>query len=159
MNSEARKAKNRERMRELRLDPAFRAKELESNKQYRERNREKVNAATNKWRNKKYQSNAGFRLSQKLKAIEAYHNVREQLFNGYGNQCSCCGESERAFLELDHVNGGGNKHFASHKSPVNLYREVIKAGFPSIYRLLCANCNRGRQRNLGTCPHQNGGLS
>ena len=85
---------------------------------------------------------------------QAYRALRDRLFAGYGNACACCGERERDFLELDHVNGGGKKHYASHKSPASLYREVIMAGSPPIYRLLCANCNRGRQRKGGVCPHQ-----
>ena len=83
-----------------------------------------------------------------------YRRLRDRLFAGYGSTCACCGETERAFLELDHVNGGGKKHYASFTSPLSLYREVILAGFPPIYRLLCANCNRGRQRSGGVCPHQ-----
>lgn len=152
VNSEALKAVNRDRMRWLRLDPAFRAKE----KEYKRTHPEVSRRAVKKYATRKYREDPEFRAKQIGYAQKSYKKLRQILFAGYGNVCACCGEKESVFLELDHVNGGGSKHFASHKSPLNLYREVIAANFPPIYRLLCANCNRGRQRNAGICPHQAG---
>ena len=60
--------------------------------------------------------------------------------------------SERLFLEVDHVNGGGAKHYREHTA-IAVYNDLIRAGFPSTFQLLCSNCNRGRQRNGGICPH------
>ena len=70
----------------------------------------------------------------------------------YGGECcSCCGETEIAFLTIDHIGGGGGKHRAEVGS--NIYPWLIKSGFPLGYRVLCMNCNwvmrEGRQ-----CPHQ-----
>lgn len=31
--------------------------------------------------------------------------------------------------------------------------EIIAAGFPAEYQILCFNCNIGRSRNGGRCPH------
>ena len=82
-----------------------------------------------------------------------YLKLRTKLFDGYGNKCVCCGETEPLFLELDHVHGGGAKEYKA-TNPANVYRRLIKENFPAGYQLLCSNCNRGRQRNGGTCPHQ-----
>jgi hypothetical protein len=32
----------------------------------------------------------------------------------------------------------------------------VKHNFPPGFRLLCSNCNFGRARNHGVCPHQEG---
>lgn len=32
--------------------------------------------------------------------------------------------------------------------------EIIDQGFPPSFRVLCYNCNSGRARNRGVCPHQ-----
>ena len=84
---------------------------------------------------------------------EYYAKLRSDLFEGYGSLCACCGETEKMFLEIDHVRGGGKKHYKA-KTPNGVYRQIINEGFPEDYQLLCANCNRGCQRNGGTCPHQ-----
>lgn len=76
------------------------------------------------------------------------------LINGYGGKCSCCGESEHAFLSIDHVNGGGGKHRREIGSSSTLYRNIIREGFPKTFQLLCHNCNHGRYINGGICPHK-----
>src|SRR3990167_5885988 len=55
---------------------------------------------------------------------------RAQLIEAYGSKCNCCGEQEKAFLVIDHVNGGGNKERAILKYPNNFYPHIIKQGFP-----------------------------
>lgn len=37
-----------------------------------------------------------------------------------------------------------------------MYRWAILNGFPDELQLLCFNCNCGRQRNGGVCPHVDG---
>jgi hypothetical protein len=72
----------------------------------------------------------------------------------YGGRCVCCGEAEPAFLVLDHVNGGGRQHLLQAGNTDMIYREVLAAGCPADYRLLCYNCNSGRSVNGGLCPHE-----
>ena len=83
-------------------------------------------------------------------------SVRAELLAAYGGRCACCGESEPIFLELDHTNGGGTKHRTTiGRSSKTIYCLLKRQGFPkSGYQLLCANCNQGRHRNGGTCPHK-----
>lgn len=87
---------------------------------------------------------------------------RKQILEAYGGHCVCCGECEPRFLELDHIYGlsenekADNLHCRKHNTfGSRLYQTVVRLGFPKDkYRLLCSNCNRGRWRNGGKCPHE-----
>lgn len=140
-------------MRQYRLDPARREKEYERNRRYSKAHRDIINPIKTKYR----QSRSGdpqYMAQQAKNVRSTYQRLRDKIFSAYGNKCACCGETERDFFEIDHVHGGGAKHFHSHSSPTGVYREIVRAGFPADYRILCANCNRGRQRNGGVCPHE-----
>ena len=83
--------------------------------------------------------------------------LRDECFEGYGGKCACppCGETNQLFLTLDHVNrdGAAERRRFDHKSNLQTYRLAIEEGFPDRYQLLCFNCNCGRERNDGICPH------
>jgi hypothetical protein len=84
-----------------------------------------------------------------------WHKYKAQIFAAYGGICACCGEDEPSFLSIDHVHGGGN----AHRREVGggnrrMMLQIIKAGYPPEYQLLCFNCNCGRALNGGVCPHQ-----
>ena len=84
------------------------------------------------------------------------HLKRQQIvFEHFGAKCACCGETEPCFLTVDHIGGGGGKlrHKGRHGS---IYIWLIKNNFPAGFQLLCTNCNHGRYRNGGICPHQEG---
>lgn len=88
------------------------------------------------------------KLRLKLQAIEYYS---DKTF-----KCACCGEDDIRFLQIDHINGGGNGHrralgekSASHQ----LTRWLKVNNYPPGYQVLCANCNIARSV-YGTCPHQ-----
>jgi hypothetical protein len=89
------------------------------------------------------------RHRQRLKrdALEAYG----------GPKCSCagCDVAVQEFLALDHVNGGGNDHrrFDTKGGGSKLYQWLKTNGYPGGFRVLCHNCNLGRQINGGVCPH------
>jgi hypothetical protein len=73
----------------------------------------------------------------------------------YGGKCSCCGEKEKRFLQVDHINSDGGPERAAGIATGNLYRRLKRLGFPrDRYQLLCANCNHGRYLNGGVCPHK-----
>ena len=80
-----------------------------------------------------------------------HHRKRQEVFDHYGNKCECCGETEPMFLTVDHINGGGKKHG---KKVGNMYVWLASTGYPEGFRLLCMNCNFGRERNGGVCPHK-----
>jgi hypothetical protein len=79
--------------------------------------------------------------------------VISEVIAAYGSQCLCCGESEPLFLSIDHVFNDGAAH-RKERGAATIYRHLKALGFPKDrYRLLCFNCNLGRQRNGGICPH------
>lgn len=82
-------------------------------------------------------------------------SLKKKVMNYYGGKCECCGESEIAFLTLDHINNDGSKQRKELKRKGggdHFYLWVIKNDFPKDLRILCFNCNCGRRH--GICPHQ-----
>ena len=152
MLSEKQKEYKREYTRKRRLDPEYRKREYAKNREYRKTHPEFMRRLHASHR-ERWKNDPAYKARQSANTRASYIRLRQKLFDAYGNKCACCGETERAFFELDHVNGGGTKEY-QHYGEVQLYRHVIRSGFPQIYRILCANCNRGRQRNGGICPHQ-----
>jgi hypothetical protein len=81
---------------------------------------------------------------------------KDAAFNAYGGyKCACvgCNETEELFLTIDYVNNtdGGHKHITGSGQAFYLWLKHNK--YPHGYRTLCFNCNCGRQRNNGICPH------
>ena len=86
-----------------------------------------------------------------------YHKaVKTAVFTAYGNVCACCGETEPLFLDIDHMDNDGAEHRKKHKlsTGTQFYMWLIKQKFPSNFQTLCCNCNRGKFRNGGVCPHK-----
>ena len=71
----------------------------------------------------------------------------------YGDECVCCGETEPLFLTIDHRNNDGSKH-RKKTNGANFYPWIIKNKFPKDLQILCWNCNIGKYRNEGICPHK-----
>jgi hypothetical protein len=89
----------------------------------------------------------------RLKVREYLIQLRDEVFSHYSNgqiKCACCGESERAFLTIDHIRPTNNKH----DHGTNLYRRLKKENFPLGYQVLCYNCNIAKGQ-YGHCPHKN----
>lgn len=132
--------------REWRKKNPERVKEVE--KAYYHRNKGKKNEQSRAY----YRANA-----EKLKAAERdkYHTLRHEAYMRYGGyQCACCGESEPAFLCLDHVNNDGYWH-RKQVHPRSLPKWLKDQGYPKgMFQVLCYNCNQGKRINGGTCPHQ-----
>ena len=83
--------------------------------------------------------------------------IRAEVLAHYGGQCACCGEPEPAFLQIDHINGGGTKHRKELGLGGRIYEWLRKHGFPAGFRVLCANCNAAIAHG-GICPHQLTGI-
>ena len=97
-----------------------------------------------------------FRLYGLAKSKANHARIKDAVFNAYGGyKCACCGETERAFLSLDHVNNDGTAHRkGERKHCMHIYRWAIAHGFPDRLQVLCMNCNWGKRMNNGICPHQ-----
>lgn len=80
------------------------------------------------------------------------------VLEAYGNKCACCGEAEEVFLSIDHINNNGYEEKKAGKAAYGaaLYSRLIRENFPDDFQLLCMNCNVGKARNGGVCPHQSG---
>jgi hypothetical protein len=86
------------------------------------------------------------RRAQRLEALLAYSDGPEPA-------CSCCGVTGLVFLALDHVNGGGHAQ-RKETGGGGFYVWLRKKGYPGGLRILCHNCNFGRELNGGICPHE-----
>lgn len=90
--------------------------------------------------------------------------LREEVFTNYGKECACCGESEKSFLTLDHINRDGRKDSIAACGIWNvrghvIYRKLRKDGWPKEgYQILCMNCNWAGRFGV-CCPHKKSCLS
>lgn len=114
--------------------PNVRKKLREKDKIWRDKNRESLRKL-NKVYKKKYDD-----------------KLKELVFKHYGKKCACCGESNLAFLSIDHIKGKGTIHRKSIKVKINNW--LIKNNFPKGFQTLCFNCNWGKHINGGVCPHK-----
>jgi transcription elongation factor Elf1 len=84
--------------------------------------------------------------------------MRLEMIAGYGGKCQCpgCQETTPEFLTLDHINNDGKaeRAISGFKTNYSLFIRLKAAGWPQDrYQLLCMNCNWGRARHGGVCPH------
>ena len=80
----------------------------------------------------------------------------KELIQKLGGLCACCGERNTAFLTIDHIHNDGYKLGPGRSS---FYRKLVirarKTGdWPKDLQVLCMNCNFGKHRNGGICPHK-----
>ena len=162
----------------LTTDELKRQRNREAAARYRERNREKFNQrmrdwrAANRekarkqsrsWRDRKL-ANATPEEADQIRKAEAEKTKRvqaackDQVFTAYGGYiCKCCGEDEPMFLSIDHIDNNGaaeRKSGLYRASGTAFYQWLRKQKFPSGYQVLCMNCQVGKHKNGGVCPHQ-----
>lgn len=138
-------------------------KRKNSNKKYYDRHKERIIAKEQTryklqhkkiriMRNALYNENKSKFAAQQRKE---YAEKRLLVINHYGGKCICCGESEPLFLEIDHINNDGWAHRKKiGTSGKVLVLWIIKNDYPDDFQILCANCNQGKKRNKGICPHK-----
>jgi hypothetical protein len=134
---------------------------------YKERHRESINAR----RRAAYAQRAEdarertrqYRREHPAAVLEYNARWRKKFFGGlraefiaaYGGRCACCGESESTFLDLDHVNNDGAAHRREIGNNQRLLVALKRDGWPKgRVQILCCNCNQGKARNGGVCPHE-----
>lgn len=113
-----------------------------------------------KWKKHKAETNKIWRKQNPQKLKNNLKKYREKIitkvFIHYGGnppKCACCGEGEMKFLTIDHINGGGRIHRGKIRGN-RVYKWLIDNNYPEGFRVLCYNCNCGRARNNGICPHK-----
>ncbi len=123
---------------------------LYSNPAYRQKHREQIRLIDKRY----YERHRETMMKQSKARRDKY---RAEMIEAYGGQCVCCGESEPAFLTVDHIHNDGAEHRKRKRgagSGFSLAIELKKQGWPKDrYQLLCMNCNMAKG-NLGVCPHQ-----
>lgn len=116
-----------------RTRPQQRAKQIV----YQRQNRERLYAYNAAW-------------SRKRNAV-----LRAEMLTAYGACCNCCGEREPIFLDLDHVENDGAAHRREVGNNTQVMVQLRAQGWPKgRFQLLCCNCNQGKARNGGVCPHR-----
>ena len=97
-------------------------------------------------------------IEHKASRKRQFRDLRNFFLSHYGGgkmKCVCCGEKQLLFLTLDHVNNDGYcDEIKKKNSGVKYYKYLIKHNFPSVLQTLCWNCNCGKARNGGVCPHK-----
>lgn len=99
----------------------------------------------------KVQKTPQLRERERIKSIKYQKKNRNKFFELYGIECSCCRESVKEFLTIEHKNG--QIGISKKESGDTAYRKAIKEYRPDLYEVLCWNCNCSKSR-YGTCPHQ-----
>lgn len=92
-------------------------------------------------------------MKHKVSSKKNHLLLKEKIFRAYGGYvCACCGEKEKAFLTIDHINNDG----AAHRREVGsaLYKWLEMNEFPEAFQVLCMNCQWGKRVNGGVCPHK-----
>lgn len=143
--SRKRKVKNAEAQRRYRV-----AKGDEYRRYTLQRRRDKIAGMTP-------EELAAFRKKESDKTKRLSAIIKNDVFVAYGGwRCACCGETERSFLTIDHMQNNGSKlrRLGIHGHSTDFYRWLKKCGFPSGFQVLCMNCQFGKRMNKGVCPHQ-----
>lgn len=139
---------------------------LERQRRYRELHREEIEARRKEWDAKRRSQMTPEQLLEHKAHLakivrDGHERLREQTFAAYGGwKCACCGETQRDFLTIDHINNDGGKlrkagtYGKQGVGGIFMYRWLRKNGFPEGFQVLCMNCQVGKARNKGVCPHQ-----
>lgn len=91
---------------------------------------------TYKWRDKNRERYLYYtRILNRRKRAE----VRQAILKKFGGKCVKCGFDDPRALQVDHINGGGQKEFKD--LGVRRYYKNILEDKEGRYQLLCANCN------------------
>jgi len=81
-----------------------------------------------------------------------YMRIKNKVFDLYGDECRACGERERLFLTIDHINNDGwklRKENGYREFGIGLYIDILRNGMRDDLEVLCYNCNFGKRQNGG----------
>jgi len=145
---------------------AYRLRNVErlraANRAWQRNNPERYKANQRRWRERNPGRNAELTAIWRANNLDraraaqraCNRKLKDAAYAAYGGyRCKCCGETLEAFLSLDHVNNDG----AAHRKQTDrrkLYKWLQREGYPPGFQVLCMNCNFGKARNGGVCPHQ-----
>jgi hypothetical protein len=80
--------------------------------------------------------------------------LRRRIIETLGSACSCCGETIKHALTVDHVRGDGATERRIFPDPREMYKFIIAEGIPrDRYQVLCRNCHESKNAD-GLCAHE-----
>lgn len=102
-----------------------------------------------------HQNGAVWNTAQHSRVIELNRQKTSTAIDHYGGVCYCCGESNKFFLTFDHIHNDGNiQRLQNGLTGHRLAAWLVRNDFPfGLIQIACVNCNSGRSRAGGTCPH------
>lgn len=155
------KAHAREKERRANETPEQREKRLAYIRDWYARNRETQVAKRREEHHARKQADPEWVAQERIRQRDFQRQLADEVIAHYGGKCACCGETERLFLSIDHINNDGAEHrrsinpkAVSNGKGVGVYHWLRKNGYPEGFQVLCMNCNCGKARNGGVCPHQ-----
>lgn len=129
--------------------PANKDKKARHDRTYEAKHRDKVNK---RFRDR-WASERGRKLRQAA-LLRWKIKIRSEMVAAYGGACNCCGETELAFLTLEHIGGGGGKHRREVGGQGKILTQLRRQGWPKDkYTVLCMNCNHAKKDGK-PCPHE-----
>jgi hypothetical protein len=150
-----------------RREEAYREKNRELIRQrmrdWRTANKDKIQGYGKKLRDRTFaeatpEQVAKIRATERDKSSKYQAKVKQEVYLAYGGFiCACCGETEPMFLSIDHMknDGAAERRAGLYRSAgTAFYNWLRKQGFPPGYQVLCMNCQVGKHKNKGVCPHQ-----
>lgn len=115
----------------------------------------RINGHSNVHRSSCKSCHANYYQRNRATKLEVLHcrraKLKVEILDAYGNECILCGETQREFLSLDHINGGGTvERYELGRKGTNFYAYLKRQGWPDGYCTLCHSCNQSLGR-----PKQN----
>ena len=89
---------------------------------------------------------------RRLPQAEHHHLEKVAVLMHYSNPmgaiiCNNCGEQDIDVLCIDHIKGGGNRHYKQlRRGNIGFYEWLIENSYPEGYQVLCFNCNTRKAR-------------
>lgn len=89
-------------------------------------------------------------------STQRWRPMRDSVIEKYGAVCTCCGQTDKRVLTIDHVNNNGASHRKSVGSTTVFYKFLRDNSVLPEFTVLCRNCNcaKGMTGRNGICPHQ-----
>jgi hypothetical protein len=106
--------------------------------------REKETEVAARWRIQFPEKYIAWREGFKKRSRLARQELRKQVLLKLGNECIKCGNKDYRVLQVDHVDGNGNKERKEQgmgNGSTTKYLKRILDNTTNSYQLLCANCN------------------
>jgi hypothetical protein len=82
----------------------------------------------------------GIRRAWREKSRKKNAAIRKVVIEKLGGKCSSCPIDDHRVLQINHLNGGGNREYKSRGSR-RVYLEIIDGKREGEFDLRCANCN------------------